>query len=70
MMTNLEAFFCQNEIYDVKTIMSDQRLEGKLFFSCRPPSVWLGRRRWRRRRRQSKKVASIWLKISKQVAYG
>ena len=40
-MIDLEAFFCQNEIYDVKTIMSDQRLEGKLFFSCRPPSVWL-----------------------------
>ena len=33
---------------------------------CRPPTRWLGRRR----RRQSKKVASIWLKIAKQVAYG
>ena len=35
MMTDLEAFFCQNEKYDVKTIMSEQRLEGKFIFLVR-----------------------------------
>ena len=37
MMTDLEAFFCQNEKYDVKTIMSEQRLEGKFIFLVSTP---------------------------------
>ena len=37
MMTDLEAFFCQNEIYDVKTIMSEQRFEGKFIFLVSTP---------------------------------
>ena len=36
-MTDIEAFFCQNEIYDVKTIMSEQRLEGKFIFLVSTP---------------------------------
>ena len=36
-MTDLEAFFCQNEKYDVKTIMSEQRLEGKFIFLVSTP---------------------------------
>ena len=36
-MTDLEAFFCQNEIYDVKTIMSEQRFEGKFIFLVSTP---------------------------------
>ena len=36
-MTDLEAFFCQNEIYDVKTIMSERRLEGKFIFLVSTP---------------------------------
>ena len=64
MMTDLEAFFCQNEIYDVKTIMSEQRLEGKFIFLVSTPfSLVVGG--W-----VNHEVASIWLKISKQVAYG
>ena len=37
MMTDIEAFFCQNEIYDVKTIMSEQRLGRKFIFLVSTP---------------------------------
>ena len=36
-MIDLEAFFSQNEIYDIKTIMSEQRLEGKFIFFVSTP---------------------------------
>ena len=66
-MTDLEAFFCQNEIYDVKTIMSEQRLEGKFIFLVSTPfSLVMDEVNWRESKScfdlaENFKTSSLWV---------